>query len=183
MARSQEISRLFQNPDSPAHRRYEICRAYFYESAPADEIAKRFHLHSCSVRAIVRDFARHPDIDSLFTAARTGPKTSPKRDAIHERACALRHQGATLADIRAALQTDGFDVSESYLFRLLRRAGVAATRQRRSTPLPGEYAKDGSVVPEIADVRELALDDGRQFPTKVAGLFLFLPLLLDLDLP
>jgi transposase len=183
MARSQEISRLFQNPDSPAHRRYEICRAYFYESAPADEIAKRFHLHSCSVRAIVRDFARHPDIDSLFTAARTGPKTSPKRDAIHERACALRHQGATLADIRAALQTDGFDVSESYLFRLLRRAGVAATRQRRSTPLPGEYAKDGSVVPEIADVRELALDDGRQFPTKAAGLFLFLPLLLDLDLP
>lgn len=183
MARSQEISRLFQNPDSPAHRRYEICRAYFYESAPADEIAKRFHLHSGSVRAIVRDFARHPDIDSLFTAARTGPKTSPKRDAIHERACALRHQGATLADIRAALQTDGFDVSESYLFRLLRRAGVAATRQRRSTPLPGEYAKDGSVVPEIADVRELALDDGRQFPTKVAGLFLFLPLLLDLDLP
>jgi transposase len=183
MARSQEISRLFQNPDSPAHRRYEICRAYFYESAPADEIAKRFHLHSCSVRAIVRDFARHPDIDSLFTAARTGPKTSPKRDAIHERACALRHQGATLADIRAALQTDGFDVSESYLFRLLRRAGVATTRQRRSTPLPGEYAKDGSVVPEIADVRELALDDGRQFPTKVAGLFLFLPLLLDLDLP
>jgi transposase len=183
MARSQEISRLFQNPDSPAHRRYEICRAYFYESAPADEIAQRFHLHSGSVRAIVRDFARHPDIDSLFTAARTGPKTSPKRDAIYERACALRHQGATLADIRTALQTDGFDVSESYLFRLLRRAGVAATRQRRSTPLPGEYAKDGSVVPEIADVRELALDDGRQFPTKVAGLFLFLPLLLDLDLP
>jgi hypothetical protein len=27
------------------------------------------------------------------------------------------------------------------------------------------------------------LEDGRQFPTKVAGLFLFLPLLLDLDLP
>jgi len=183
MARSQELSHLFQQPDSPAHRRYEICRAYFYESAPADEIAKRFDLHSCSVRAIVRDFARHPDVNSLFTAARPGPKASPKRDAIHERACALRRQGATLADIRAALEQDGFDVSESYLFRLLRRAGVAATRQRRPTPQPGEYAKDGSVVPDIADVRELVLDVGRQFPTKVAGLFLFLPLLLDLDLP
>ena len=45
-----------------------------------------------------------------------------------------------------------------------------------------EYAKDGSVVPDIADVRELVLDNGRQFSTKVAGLFLFLPLLLDLDL-
>jgi hypothetical protein len=183
MARSQELAHLFQQPDSPAHRRYEICRAYFSESAPADEIVKRFHLHSYSVRAIVRDFARHPDVNSLFTATKPGPKASPKRDAIHERACALRRQGASLPDIRAALEQDGFDVSESYLFRLLRRAGVATTRQRRPTPQPGEYAKDGCVMPDIADVRELVLDDGRQFPTKVAGLFLFLPLLLDLDLP
>ena len=108
-----------------------------------------------SVRAIVRDFARDPDVNSLFTATKPGPKASPKRDAIHERACELRRQGATLADIRAALEQDGFDVSESYLFRLLRRAGVAATRQRRPTPQPGEYANDGSVVPDIADVREL----------------------------
>src|SRR5205809_4298333 len=183
MARSQELAHLFQQPASPAHRHYEICRAYFYESAPADEIARRFHLHSDSVRAIVRDFARAPDVNSLFAAAKRGPKAAPKHDAIRERACALRRQGATLADIRAALERDGLDVSESYLFRLLRRAGVDATRQRRPTPQPGEYAKDGSVVPDIADVRELSLKDGRQFPTKVAGLFLFLPLLLDLDLP
>ena len=183
MARSQELARLFHEPDSPAQRHYEICRAYFYEFAPADEIAKRFHLHSSSVRAIVRDFVRAPDVNVLFAAARPGPKTSPKRDAIHERACELRRQGATLADIRAVLVREGFDVSESYLFRLLRRAGLAAMRQRRLTPQPGEYANDGSLVPEIADIRGLVLDDGRQFPTKVAGLFLFLPLLLDLDLP
>jgi transposase len=183
MARSSELARLFQQPDSSAHRHYEICRAYFHESAPADDIAKRFHLHVGSVRAIVHDFARDPDVNSLFAAVTPGRRTSPKRDAVHERACSLRRQGATLADIRATLQQEGFDVSEPYLFRLLRREGLAATRCRRPTPQPGEYAKDGSVVPDIADVRGLALDSGRQFPTKVAGLFLFLPLLLDLDLP
>jgi transposase len=140
MARSQELAHLFQQPDSPAHRHYEICRAYFYESAPAHEIAKRFHLHSDSVRAMVRDFARARDVSSLFAVTRPGPKTSPKRDAISERACALRRQGATLADIRAALQREGFDVSESYLFRLLSRAGLARRanvvprRSRASTP-------------------------------------------------
>jgi transposase len=183
MARSPELARLFQQPDSPAHRHYEICRAYFHESSPADDIAKRFHLHVGSVRAIVHDFARDPDVNSLFAAGRPGRRTSPKRDAVHERACSLRRQGATLADIRAALQHEGFDVSEPYLFRLLRREGLAATRFRRPSAQPGEYAKDGSVVPDIADVRGLVLDSGRQFPTKVAGLFLFLPLLLDLDLP
>jgi hypothetical protein len=60
---------------------------------------------------------------------------------------------------------------------------VAATRQHRLTRQPGEYANDDSVVPDVADVRELVLEDGRQFPTKVAGLFLFFPLLLELDLP
>ena len=38
-------------------------------------------------------------------------------------------------------------------------------------------------MPDIADARTLSLEAGRQVTTKVAGLFLFLPLLLDLDLP
>ena len=38
-------------------------------------------------------------------------------------------------------------------------------------------------MPAVADVQHLALTNGRQFTTKVAGLFLFLPQLLDLDLP
>lgn len=185
MARSPELARLFQQPASAAQRHYEICRAYFHESTSAAEIAKRFHLHVDSVRAVVRDFARDPDVDSLFTTTRPGPKASPKRAAIYDRACALRGQGATLAEIRTILHQDGIDVSEPYLFRLLRRDGSAAMRSHRKTPQPqpGEYAKNGSVVPDIADVRKLVLDNGRQFATKAAGLFLFMPLLLDLDLP
>jgi transposase len=183
MARSQELARLFQQPNLPSQRHYEICRAYFHDAVTADEIARRFHLHVGSVRAIVRDFARDPDVHAFFAVARPGRKTSPKRDAIHQRACDLRRQGATLADIHAALHREGFDVSESYLFRVLSRAGLAATRQGRPSRQPGDYANDGSLVPDIADVRALALEAGRQFSTKVAGLFLFLPLLLDLDLP
>src|SRR5271165_3209344 len=60
MARSPELARLFQQPDLPAQRPYEICRAYFHEAITADEIAQQFHLHVGSVRAIVCDFARDP---------------------------------------------------------------------------------------------------------------------------
>ena len=83
MARSQEFARLFQQPVSPAQRHYEICRAYFHESASADHIAELFHLRVSSVRAIVRDFARDPDVNAFFAAAEPGRKTSPKRDAIN----------------------------------------------------------------------------------------------------
>ena len=183
MARSQELARFFQHPDSPAQRRYEICRAYFHEHTPADELARRFHLHVDSVRAIVRDFARDPDLDAFFPAAQPGRKSSPKRDAVHDRACELRRQGLALADVHAALGHEGHTISESYLFRILQRAGLDMTRQRHPSPRPGERAGDGSVVPDVAAVQALALDDGRRFPTKVAGLFLLLPVLLDLDLP
>jgi transposase len=183
MARSQELARLFQQPHSSSQRRYEICRAYFHDGSTAGQLAERFQLHGDSVRAIVRDFARGPDINSFFTVDWPGPKTSPKRTAIDQRACELRHQGNTLAETHATLLQEGFDISESYLFRILRRAGLTTTRSHRSTPKPGQSANDGSIVPDIADVHSLSLDDGRRFPTKVAGLFLFLPLVLDLDLP
>ena len=183
MARSPDLSRLFRQPESPAHRRFEVCRAYFLESTPAEDIARRFQLHADTVRAIVRDFARDPDVNSFFAAAGPGPKTAPKRDAIRHRACELRRRGATLSAIRATLQEEGFDVSESYLFRLLQRSGLATTRHRQPLLQPGDRAADGSIVPDIADARACLLEEGRRFPTKAAGLFLFFPLLLDLDLP
>jgi hypothetical protein len=183
MARSPELARLFQQPRSPAQRHYEICRAYFSQGTTADRLADDFRLHVDTVRAIVRDFAGDPDVDSFFTAAGPGRKTAPKRAAISERACSLRRQGDSLAEILAALRQEGFDISESYLFRVLHRAGLTATRHHRATPRPGESARDGSVVPDVADVRALALEERRRFPTRVAGLFLFLPLVLDLDLP
>ena len=141
MAQSQNHeSRRAYYPGVP----YELCRAYFLEGATADRLAQRFKLHVGTVRAIVRDFVRDPDINSFFTADRPGPKTSPKRTAIHQRACELRRQGATLAEICATLLHEGFDVSESYLFRVLHRAGLTTTRHHRSTPQPGEYANDRS---------------------------------------
>ncbi|HEX2987433.1 MAG TPA: hypothetical protein VHS06_04600, partial [Chloroflexota bacterium] len=68
MARSQELACLFQQPNSPVQRRYEICRAYFYEGSTADQLAERFQLHVGTIRVIVRDFARDPNINSFFTA-------------------------------------------------------------------------------------------------------------------
>jgi transposase len=183
MARSQALARLFLQPDSLAQRRYELCRAYFYEGTTAQQLAQRHQLHVGSVQAVVRDFARNPDVNAFFAADQPGCKAAPKRTAIQQRACELRRQGATLADIRATLQHEGCDVSESYLFRVLRRAGLAASRNRRPVSQPGESARDGSEVPDVADVRAFSLVDGRRFSTKVAGLFLFLPMLLDLDLP
>ena len=184
MARSQLLSRLFEHPQPSAQRHYEICRAYFLEHLTADQLAQRFDLHVGSIRVLVRDFAKDPDLGQFFGPAPTADRPAPKRESVRDRACTLRRQGLTLTEIRTQLHAEGRPVSEAYLFRLLQQEGLAIKGQRcRSVKQPGDHANDGSLVPASAAVQQLALTNGRQFTTKVAGLFLFLPQLLALDLP
>ena len=109
MARSATLAALFQHPASTAQRHYEICRAYFLEQQPAEEVAERFQLRVASIRSLVRDFAQHPNLDQLFGRAPPTARPSPKRDAIRDRACELRRQGQTLEAIRSQLEAEGPD--------------------------------------------------------------------------
>jgi hypothetical protein len=184
MARSPQLAELFRHPALVAQRNYEICKAYYLEDASAQQLAQRHALHPDSVRALVRDFARDPDLARFFRTLPASSKPAPKRASIRDRACALRRQGCTLGEIRAQLRAENHTVSEAYLFRLLQNEGLALKGQRcRPVRQPAGYANDGSLLPASADVHQLVFTNGRQFTTKVAGLFLFLPQLLDLDLP
>ena len=139
---------MFEHPQSSAHRHYEICRAYFLERLSAEEIAERFGLQVHSIRSLVRDFSRHPDLEQFFHTAQTVERPSPKRESIRDLACALRRQGHTLAEIHTQLHAEGHLVSETYLFRVLQNEGLATKGQRcRSVPRLGGLAKDGSLVP------------------------------------
>lgn len=177
MARSDELALMFGKPTLPVHRRFEVCRAYFKDSLTAAAIAERFGLHVGSVQVMVRDFAADPNLEQFFVSNRPGRKTSPKREAVTQRVAALRREGKTLGPIRLCLQEDGYEISESYLARILREAGFSRLAQRRLPSRPGDRAQDGSEVPAVADVRELLLESGRHVPTQVAGLFLFVPFL------
>ncbi len=151
MARSDELALMFAKPTVPLHRRFEVCRAYFMERLTAGTIADRLELHIGSVQVMVRDFAADPKLDHFFVSNRPGRKTSPKREAIAQRVATLRREGKTLGQIRLCLQEDGYEISESYLARILREAGFSQLAQRRLPSRPGERAQDGSEVPAVAD--------------------------------
>jgi hypothetical protein len=115
----------------------------------------------------------------LAPSTRPGRKTSPKRESIRELAATLRQAGQTLGEIHQQLTEQGQEISESYLATILREQGLSRRASRLRQPRPGELAADGSEVPAVADVRELSLESGREIRTAVAGLFLFVPLLLE----
>ena len=183
MARSTQLAKRFRSPVLVAHRNYEVCKAYYFDKESAEDLAQRFSLHPDSVRAIVRDFARDPDLSRFFVVNRPGRQTAPKRDALIEDIVRLRCEGLTLSQIQEHLQEQDQTISESYLSRLLAEQGLADVPKPPSRPALPLRAKDGSDIPAVADARLCSFEPGRSFTTKVAGLFLFVPLLLELDLP
>jgi hypothetical protein len=181
MARSSQLADLFRQPSLVAQRHYEICKAYFLDETPAEQLATRFSLNTDSVRAIVRDFAANPNLEQFFVVKQPGRQTAPKRDQLAAQIEELRGAGLRLCDIQEQLKSQGHTISESYLSRILAQHGSPGLPARCSAA--AATAKDGSTVPAVADIRSLLLQAGRRFRTKVAGLFLFVPALLALDLP
>jgi hypothetical protein len=182
MARSAQLAGLFRQPALASQRHYEICKAYFLDETPAEQIATRFCLNADSVRAIVRDFAQHPDLERFFVVKHPGRQAAPLRDELADRIAELRGQGLRLLDIQQRLNDQGHTVSESYLSRILTRHASPVLPARSAAPAAAT-AQDGSAIPAVADVRSFRLQPGRCFRTRVAGLFLFVPALLALGLP
>ena len=180
MARSTALADLFRQPAVTAQLHYEICKAYFRDEDTAEQIASRFSLQPDSVRSIVNNFARDPDLARFFLVKKPGPVAAPQRDACRQDILELRRQGLSLTEIKEQL-ADRHSISESSIYRILRGEGLAGGGVRISKRQARHKAKDGSDIPPITDVRDCFLTPGRSFPTKVAGLFLFVPLLLELD--
>jgi hypothetical protein len=180
MARSSVLADLFRQPSLTAHLHYEICKAYFHDQDTAEQIASRFSLQAESVRSIVNDFARNPDLARFFLSKKPGPAAAPRRDTCRQQVLDLRHQGLSIAQIKERLG-DEHPISESSIYRILHQEGLAGGGVRVSTRQARRTAKDGSDIPAVADARDCFLTAGRGFPTKAAGLFLFVPLLLELD--
>jgi len=180
MARSTALADLFRRPALTAQLHYEICKAYFLDEDTAEQSAARFSLHPDSVRAVVKDFANDPDLTRFFLVKKPGPSAAAKRDACRLDVLERRRQGQSLAEIKEQL-SGRHSISESSSYRILQQEGLAGGGVRLPKGQLRRKAKDGSDLPPITDVRDCLLTPGRSFPTKAAGLFLFVPLLLELD--
>jgi len=179
MARSTALADLFRRPALTAQLHYEICKAYFLDEDTAEQSAARFSLHPDSVRAVVKDFANDPDLTRFFLVKKPGPSAAAKRAACRLDVLERRRQGQSLAESKEQL-SGRHSISASSSYRILQQEGLAGGGVRLPKGQRRRKAKDGSDLPPITDVRDCLLTPGRSFPTKAAGLFLFVPLLLEL---
>jgi len=172
-------ARFFLEPHNTSQRQYEALRAYFVENRPSHEVAHAFGYTPGAFRVLCHQFRHDPHYrERFFPEVRPGPQSAPKRDRVRERVVALRKKNLSVFDIQCELRAQGQDLSINSLSILLREEGFARLPRRKDDERPAVTKPEA--VP-VADVRELDLSP-QSFRTRLAGLFLFVPILRDLDL-
>jgi transposase len=170
---------FFLRPSLPAHRLYEALRAVVVDGEPVRTVAPRFHYTPGSLAVYCSRF-RAGGLAPFFQARRPGPKSQPKKAPARERALALRKQNHSVYDIQRVLRHEGQPLSVRAIWEILREAGFARLPRRADEERP-QYPRAEAAA--VADRRAFTLAAGTQFTTPAAGLFLFVPLLVTLEVP
>lgn len=170
---------FFLAPEKPLHRQYEALRAFFVEESPSHEVAQRFGYSPGAFRVLCHQFRHDPEKRaSFFQDVRHGPQAAPVRDRVRTLAVAMRKRNLSVYDIQRELAAAGHSISINALSVLLREEGFARLPRRRDDERPVTIKPEAAA---IANIEMLDLSP-RSFQTRVGGLFLFVPLMHEINL-
>lgn len=175
-------ARLFLQPKTVKHRKYEALRACFVERLPVPEAAKRFDYTPGTLHVMCSRFRQHPSLEAFFpslTVPPAKPGPVPRRFALLDKIVALRKQNQSVYDIAAALQHAGTPLTPPMIGRILREQGFAKLPRRADEERP---QLPGILKAAIANVEALDLAP-RRIHTRFGGLFLFMPFLARIPFP
>ena len=172
----------FAQPTQVNQRRYEALRAYVLDGAPLAEAADRFGYSPSALASLARDF-RAGRLALFAEPGKPGRKSAPRKDAARSAVIELRRQGLSVHEISVRLAAAGTPLNrtgvgqilaEEGFGRLLRHpepeASISPATTGRDTRLPRARVIDFASFPAAAT-------------TRLAGLLLVVPDLVDLDLP
>jgi hypothetical protein len=167
---------FFTTPAADPHRRYEALRAYFVQGLTAAQVAQRSGYSVAAVNSAVRDF--RAGRRQFFTPAKPGPRRAPAKDAARDRVLVLRASGHSIDEISTALAAEGTPLNRTGVAEILTQAGVPRI-WRRPEQLRGGPRREQLPRAETVNFAELAPVS----QTRLAGLLLAIPDLVELDLP
>ena len=170
---------FFLHPTDPMQRRYETLRASFVDGLSAKEVAHRFGYSIHSVNALRRDF-KAGSLPPFFRPLVKGPK-QPRASTLQckERIIELRKQNYSIDEIEEVLIREGITITAKTIYQILKAEGFA--RLFRRTHAERRIALQRAKEPaEKANVEDFGAH--RLVRTSYGGVFLFIPLILDLKL-
>jgi len=169
---------FFLSPILPQQKQYEALRAFFIDRVKVAEIASRFGYSTLTVYSLIRDFRGELDTGNpeklFFSAAGRGRPARLALSECDERIIGLRKQYLSVSDIKIRLDSAGVRVSESYIWKVVSRAGFGRLPRRMARRESDQERRQVLLAP-ISAIRD---DQPDEFTTSMGGILLFAHLIV-----
>ena len=171
--------KFFSKPEDPMQRRYEALRTYFVDEMLAEEVAKRFSYSLHTVYALLKQYKKETSPE-FFLELKRGPKdhreeTLRMKDLI----VALRKRNYSIYEIEETLLRQDYKITPKTIHFILKEEGFAKLF-RRTNAERLEALQERREYPEESDVEKFARVE--RASTSFGGIFLFIPLIIELGL-
>jgi Transposase DDE domain len=171
--------KFFTHPKFEWQRRYEALRALFIERLPHRAVADKFGYSPGYVRLLRHQFV-HGIIDLSEPVAEG--KILRRRVSAQTRAKIVqwRKTGLPSSQITELLSEDGVEISVRTVERIIAEEGLPKLARR--TRIKTGMTVKGAQIPERSQIVSLADLNGQRLISDTAGVYLFAPLLCQLDI-
>ena len=172
---------FFISPKHPMQKKYEALRTSFVENLSDAEVAKKFDYSYYGFKTIKRD-CKGLAAGYFFQPLQKGRPCglSQKTVGLKDRIIELRKKNYSVVEIKEKLEKEGIEISDDPIITILHDEGFVKLF-RRTYHERLEALQADKKYPESSSVEEFCSQ--KKFTTSYGGLFLFLPLLTDLELP
>jgi len=134
MNKNDPIKNFFINPENSTQKRYEALRAFFCEDKTAQQVAKQFNYTISSVYSLIADFKeQHKSTnatDYFFVKHTSGRKPKSKEEGANSLIISLRKKYLSVPDIKAIVDSQGYKISEKYIYDILKKEGFIRLPRR-----------------------------------------------------
>jgi hypothetical protein len=175
MDMSDDLKAFFLNPQSPKQRQYEALRAHVIDAVTVKNAARLYGFAPDTLQALLHDF-RVGKLD-FFPTRTTGPRQRRVTPHVQDTIRRMRQRELSVAQIAEQLAGEGIALGQSTVERVLKDAGFGKLR-RRGANQRGLTTKN-TLTPEPSQDLDLAQLKPFHAPCQVAGIFLFLPYIIE----
>ena len=172
---------FFLKPIFDSHRQYEALRAYYVEGLSVEKISKRYGYTVNSFYVLLHR-NRELKAEDFFIQKKGGRKKMEKGNPIRKRIIELRKKNYSVYDIQRMLVMEGKKISHVAIEGILKEEGFARLLRRKKEDKPFVDTVQ-PIQPQKASIHGCSYRNGRECKTDAGGVFLFIPYLVQLDLP
>ena len=177
--------KYFLNPGHLFQKQYEALRSFYVEGKTSKQIAIQFGFsknYFDKFRSYFHQTLEQGKLPNFFATPTPGRNAKSVEEHIKQRVVSLRKMNHSIVDIKAILDAMDINLNHNQIDKILKSDGFARLHRRSKIEKSQIQIPDKIKPPKSQQLTKLDLIHSQKFDTRYGGVFLFLPLIEQLNL-